>query len=452
MAQHRKRFVEGSKQNGIDPVKAEKIFDLMEKFGGYGFNKSHSAAYALIAFQTAYLKAHYPVEFMASLLTSEMHSTDGVVKYIAECRSHGITVLPPDINNSGREFTVTGSEIRFGLVAVKNVGEGAIESIVSTRKDGQFASLFEFCERVDLKKTNKRVLENLVRCGAFDSTGDRRSQMLVALEEAIEYGQRVQKKRNDPQLGLFDDGENKQEINPPVLPDIHDLDEKQLLVMEKEALGFYITGHPLGRYEDLIEKFTNANTMTLKEKNDGEAVRIGGIVTSIKAIKTRRGDDMAFVTTEDLHGVVEITVFSSVYESAAVLLAEDNPVLIEGRLQKEENSVKILAESVIPMDKAEETWTAVVHLNLDITRTDRSKLIELNEIMKKHSGSCPAFIHLLNPGKSKTDFVLPDNLKVKASPVLSREINGLFGYHVLETECSPATANGLVRKGKYKHA
>ena len=229
MAKHREKFISGSVKNGVDRAIATELFDLIEKFGGYGFNKSHSAAYALIAYQTAFLKAHFAVEIMASLLTSEMHSTDGVVKFIAECRHHDIPILPPDINKSDTEFTVDGSQIRFGLVAVKNVGESAIESIIASRKDQPFESLFDFCERVDLKKVNKRVIESLIKCGAFDSTGAKRSQLMAALESALEYGQRVQKERTDPQMGLFDMGDKQASINAPALPEIGEWDEKQLL-------------------------------------------------------------------------------------------------------------------------------------------------------------------------------------------------------------------------------
>ena len=267
LAGHRERFTQGAVDNGIEPQKAKKIFDLIEKFGGYGFNKSHSAAYALIAYQTAYLKAHFPVEFMASLLTSEMHSTDAVVKYIAECRNQGISILPPDVIESDKEFIVKGKEIRFGLVAVKNVGEAAIESIIKARKNKKFSSLFEFCEYVDLRKVNKRVIESLIKCGAFDSTGGKRSQMMASLEDALDYGQRVRKEKSNPQMGLFDmEGDDRAKINLPCLPKIDEWDEKQLLTFEKESLGFYVTGHPLSRFEDLLEKFTNANTISLKEK------------------------------------------------------------------------------------------------------------------------------------------------------------------------------------------
>jgi DNA polymerase-3 subunit alpha len=410
----------------------------MEKFGGYGFNKSHSAAYALIAYQTAYLKAHFAVEFMAALLTSEMHSTDGVVKYIVECRSHGIAVLPPDINYSDKAFNVYGDKIRFGLVAVKNVGEGAIEAIIESRGDDSFSSLFDFCERVDLKKVNKRVVESLIKCGAFDSTGANRSQMMAALEDALDYGQRVQKERLDPQIGLFDGTVNPQVINAPALPEIEEWSENQRLVFEKESLGFYISGHPLRRYEDLIDKFTNANAISIKELKNGGAVRIGGLIRNIKIIKTKRGDLMAFVTIEDLHGAVEATVFSRVYASVSELLVEDNSVLIQGQIQKDEQSVKILAEKVVAMDKAEETWTASIHFNLEISRTDREALAKLHEILKKHSGGCRAYLHLRSPENTDAIVALPDSLKLKAGGALTREVNELLGYNAVETQCMAA--------------
>jgi DNA polymerase-3 subunit alpha len=438
MAEHRQRFVNGAAENAIGAEQAAPIFSLMEKFGGYGFNKSHSAAYALIAYQTAYLKVHFPVEFMASLLTSEMHSTDGVVKYIAECRSHGIAVLPPDINYSDKAFTVYGDKIRFGLVAVKNVGEAAIEAIIEVRGDEKFVSLFGFCERVDLKKVNKRVIESLIKCGAFDSTGANRSQMMAALEDALDYGQRVQKELLDPQIGLFDGTVNPQVINAPTLPDIEEWSEKQRLAFEKESLGFYVSGHPLKHYEDLIDKFTNANAVSIKELNNGGAVRIGGLIRSTKIIKTKRGDLMAFVAIEDLHGAVEATVFSRVYTSVSDLLVEDNPVFIQGQVQKDEQSVKILAEKVVAMDKAEETWTASIHFNVEISRTDRDELEKLNGILKKHPGACRAYLHLCGPDKTDSIIALPATMKLKAGGALTREVNELLGYNAVETLCMAA--------------
>ncbi len=438
MAEHRERFVNGAIDNKIAAEQAAPIFSLMEKFGGYGFNKSHSAAYALIAYQTAYLKTHYPVEFMASLLTSEMHSTDGVVKYIVECRNHDITVLPPDINYSQKAFTVDNDKIRFGLVAVKNVGEAAIEAIIESREEGAFASLFDFCERVDLKKVNKRVIESLIKCGAFDSTDANRSQMMAALEDALDYGQRVQKERLDPQIGLFDGAVNPQVINAPGLPDIEEWSENQRLAFEKESLGFYVSGHPLKHYSDLLDKFTNANAISIKELKNGNAVRIGGLIRSIKIIKTKRGDLMAFVTIEDLHGAVEATIFSRVYTRISDLLVEDNAIFIQGQIQKDEQAVKILAEKVVAMEKAEETWTASVHFNLEIARTDREALIKLHDIFTKHAGNCKAYLHLRNTDNSDAIIALPNSMKIRAGSALEREVNELLGYNAVETLCMAA--------------
>ncbi|MDL1988005.1 MAG: DNA polymerase III subunit alpha [Deltaproteobacteria bacterium] len=454
MARQRLRFIKGATERGIQSQKAKKLFDLIEKFGGYGFNKSHSAAYALIAYQTAFLKAHFPVEFMASLLTSEIHSIDGVVKYIAECRHHGIQVLPPDINESDKEFTVIGSKIRFGLVAVKNVGEGAIEVIIDDRKKGRFSSLFDFCERVDLKKANKRVIESLIKCGAFDSTGANRSQMMVSLENAIDYGQRVQKERTDPQMGLFNMGGVRQDINLPKMPSMNEWDERQLLAFEKEALGFYITGHPLTRFEDLLDKFTNANTISLKEKNDGELVRIGGIIINIKTIKTKKGDLMAFVTLEDQHKTVEIIIFSLAYAAVHELLVEDNTVIIQGRVKRDENSVKILADTVVPIEKAEETWTASIHFNLDKNKTGKDLLLRLNDILKRYPGSCHAYIHLLSPEETDTVIALPDTMKLKAGSSLTCAVNELLGYNAVETICDSdyKEQKENSKKGRYRNA
>ena len=452
MARHRQRFVQGAQENNIPGDKAKNLFDLIEKFGGYGFNKSHSAAYALIAYQTAFLKAHFPVEFMASLLTSEMHSTDGVVKFIAECRNHDIPILPPDVNKSDIAFTVDGSQIRYGLVAVKNVGESAIESMIAGRKDQPFGSLFDFCERVDLKKVNKRVVESLIKCGAFDATGAKRSQMMAALENALDYGQRLQRERNDPQMGLFDLGESRPSINAPALPEIEEWDEKQLLAFEKESLGFYLTGHPLRRYEHILDKFTNADAISIKELNDGGVVRIGGIVQSTKTIKTKRGELMGFVTIEDMHGAVEAVVFARVFADARDLLAEDRALLIQGQIQKDEQSVKILADMVIPIEKAEEIWSASVHFNLETSRTDRETLAHLHAILERHPGACPAFLHLRSPDNTVSVIALPEVLKLRAGGALQREVDDFLGYRAVETHCSPvpsaAALNGLNRNGR----
>jgi len=361
-------------------------------------------------------------------------------------------VLPPDINESDKEFTVIGSKIRFGLVAVKNVGQGAIESIIDDRKKGKFSSLFDFCERVDLKKTNKRVFESLIKCGAFDFTGANRSRMTASLETAIDYGQRVQKEKADQQMGLFDMGGVKQNINLPQMPAMDEWDEKQLLAFEKEAIGFYITGHPLTKFDDLLYKFTNANTISLKEKNDGEIIRIGGIVIKMKIIKTKKGDLMAFVTIEDQHGTVEIIIFSSVYAAVQELLFEDNAVIIQGKVKSDENSVKILADTVVPIKKAEETWTASIHFNLNKNKTEKDLLLRLKDILKRYPGSCNAYIHLFSPEETDTVIALPDTMKLKAGSSLTRAVNDLLGCNAVKTICDSEykELKENSKKGRYK--
>ncbi|MGE0082982.1 MAG: DNA polymerase III subunit alpha [Desulfococcaceae bacterium] len=441
MAKHRERFIKGAVENRHPEDRASQLFDLMEKFGGYGFNKSHSAAYALIAFQTAWLKTHYPVEFMAALLTSEMGSIDSVVKFIDECRGHGIQVLQPDVNESAREFTVIKGNIRFGLVAVKNVGEGAIESIMEARAEGgRFNTIFDFCERVDLRRVNKRVMEALIRCGAMDTLAGNRAQKMAVLEHALEYGQRMRKEKDSPQFGLFGMGAAPVPAAAPTLPDLTEWDDKEKLNLEKESLGFYITGHPLGRYQKILEKFTSADSLSLKEKNNGQPVRIGGIITAVKTIRTKKGDEMAFVTTEDLAGTVETTVFSSVYDTVRHLLIQDTAVIIEGALQKDEKSVKILADRIVPVNEAENIWAASLHFHLDMSRTDRDKLTKLMEIIKNHPGNCRGYLHLRDPEKSEAVIVISENVQIKACEELERDVTELLTYPAVETVCKLASS------------
>jgi len=335
MAKEKEPFLAGARAQGIDPKKAEGIFDQMAKFAEYGFNKSHSAAYALIAYQTAFLKAHYPVEFMAALLSCDMDSTDKVLKNISDCREQGIEVLPPDINSSGQSFTVVGKSIRFGLGAIKGVGGGAIESIIEARAQGPFTDLYDFCERVDLRRVNKRVFEALIKCGAFDSLYKYRAPLMDALDDAVSAGQKFQEERDSAQVSLFGDMPAiTRHGSSRAIPDNHEWHDKEKLAFEKEALGFLITGHPLDRYLSDIKRLANTTIAGLSELADGSEVRLCGIVTACKEITTKKGDRMGFVTLEDLTGSVEITVFSDIYTSASGLLKSDDPLLVTGKLEK----------------------------------------------------------------------------------------------------------------------
>jgi len=423
----------------------------MEKFGGYGFNKSHSAAYALIAYQTAYLKAHFPVEFIAALLTSEMHSIDGVVKYIHECRTHNIEVELPDVNSGDTIFTVSQGKIQFGLTAVKNVGEGAVEAIAQERRDkGSYQSLFDFCERVDLRKVNKRVVESLVACGAFDSTGSRRSQMMAILEETLEYGQKVQKERCDPQMGLFDDGPGDcLSVTKPNMPVLEEWASKERLAKEKESLGFYISGHPLDPFRKVMDKFTNLDTASLSEAPDGQTIRIGGVVAGSKIIRTKKEELMAFIQLEDMLGVIEVVVFPSVYAQSRDLLAADQPIVIQGKVQSEEKGAKILADTIVPMDQVESLWSAEIHFSMEMNGLDKEALERLRDIVSRHPGDCHGFLHLKMAGEAEAVIAMSEDWRIQPNDNLAREIKGLPVAVGMETACAPivaAPSNGAPRR------
>ena len=436
MARQRDTFLTGARENDVDPKKAEAIFDLMAKFAEYGFNKSHSAAYALIAYQTAYLKAHYPVEFMAALLTEDMDSSDKVTKNMAECREMGIDVLPPDINASDLDFTVRDNSIRFGLGAVKNVGVSAVEAILETRSGGEFRDLFDFCTRVDLRKVNRRVIESLIKCGAFDSAKARRSQMAAALESAMELGQKIQKERASSQVSLFGEAEvvAGNGNGSGSLPDIPEWREKELLAFEKESLGFYITGHPLDRYVSDIRKFSTADTSSLMDRADRSEVRICGVVASLTEKITKKGDRMAFALLEDRQGSVEVMVFPDVYAKCSSYLKGEEPLLVTGTVEKGEESCKVKAVEITVLGSLKETHSRRVSFTLKASEVRREQLQSLKEILARHRGDCPACLQVIIPETCRTIIKLPAACSVRASDELSLEAEGLFGYNVTTFE------------------
>ncbi len=433
MAKEKIPFLAGAKVQGIDLKKAEAIFDLMAMFAEYGFNKSHSAAYALIAYQTAYLKAHFPVEFMAALLTEDMGNTDKILKNINDCRGMGIEVLPPDINDSDFSFRVIGNSIRFGLGAIKNVGEGAILAILEARHAERFTDIFSFCERVDLRKVNKRVMESLVKSGAFDSTGAGRSSLFVALEEAMSTGQRIQQERDSSQVSLFGSAEvGRGSINGARrLPDINEWDEKQRLNLEKEALGFYITGHPLGRYEAEIRRFASTDTSQISELADRAEVRLCGIVVAQKEHMTKKGERMGFVTIEDLAGTVEVLVLPNIYQQVAELLKSDEPLLFTGQFEKGEKSNKIIASAIQMIREVNERETRSVRITLDRADMDPARLTGLRDLLGRHRGSCPSVIHVVIPDLCTAVVPLSENFRVAPTESLSMEVKGLLGYNAV---------------------
>ncbi|MDH4007927.1 MAG: DNA polymerase III subunit alpha, partial [Desulfuromonadales bacterium] len=436
MAKQKKNFLDGAKGNKLETKKAEAVFDQMEKFAEYGFNKSHSAAYAYIAYQTAYLKAHYPVEFMAALLTEDMENTEKIIKNINEIRNMGIAILPPDINASCRNFTVHEKDIRFGLGAVKGVGGAAVEAIVEAREEGPFSSLHDFCERVDLRRVNKRVVEALVKCGAFDSLQHKRAQFMAAIEEAMEYGQKLQREKESGQESLFGTDQivtqNGQMYGE--LPDLEEWPENVLLTNEKEAIGFYITGHPLARHCDAIKRFSTCDTAGLMERADKEEVSVCGIVTGIKLLNTRKGDRMAFVTLEDLSGFVEMVVFPETYTEAAELLNSEEALLVKGTVDVGEDACKILVNEVLSLKDVQERLTRMVHFRLTTPGLEERQLRSLREIMTRYHGDCEALIHLVVPNRSETVISLPEDLRLQASDQMMDDVEKLFGYNVVTFE------------------
>ena len=436
MAKQKEIFLAGAADNKLNLKKAEAVFDLMEKFAAYGFNKSHSAAYALIAYQTAYLKAHYPVEFMAALLTEDMDNTDKVIKNISEVRAMGVVVQPPDINASARSFTVSEGVMRFGLGAVKGVGSAALDSIQLVRKDKPFSSLQDFCERVDLRKVNKKVVEALIKCGAFDTLGGKRAQFYAAFEESMEIGQRLQKEQESGQDSLFGSKEVLSVAGNGygTLPDVAEWDEKSLLSYEKESLGFYVTGHPLARYSDSIKRFATCEASELSERTDKEQVRVCGIVSGIKELITKKGDRMAFVTLEDLSGSVEIIVFPEVYTAAMDLLKGEDPLLVSGELDIGGEASKVLATEVTLLREVKETMASLIHIRLTTPGLDEMQMRQLKGIVQRYRGNCAVQLHIVIPNRSETTITLPKQLRMSASDEAMAAAEALFGYDVMNFE------------------
>ncbi len=424
MQMQKEKFIEGAKKNRIHPNKAERIFDLMEKFAEYGFNKSHSAAYALIAYQTAYLKAHYPVEFMASLLTSEAQNPDKIVKYIGECREMGIEILPPDINESHKDFTVVGGKIRFGLAAVKNVGEAAIDIIIGERENGgKFKNLFDFCKRVDLRKVNRRVIESLVKCGAFDFSGIFRSQMLTALDDIIERCQSHQKKAGGLQLNMLIPLSKEDGFD---FPNIEEFPENQLINFEKETIGFYISKHPLEIYINEIKKFTNEDTSTLSALPNGSEVTICGIVSSVKEIYTKKNERMAFINLEDMKGFAEVVLFPDVYKTSLSILNEGDPIIVKGILDITEENVKIKGVKISSLSNYISDKNKKLHIKIPLSSISSSKINELKEAILSNQGDYKVFLHLVENNDKETVIELSDRYMVNPSEDFQKDIRERF--------------------------
>jgi DNA polymerase III subunit alpha len=448
MAAQRERFVSGAKAKKIDEKRATEIFDQMETFARYGFNKSHSAAYALVSYQTAYLKTHYPVEFMAALMTSEMGDTDKIIKNLAECRDKDIEVLAPDINESRSDFTPVGDKIRFGLAAVKNVGEKAVEVILESRSaGGSFESLFDFCRRVDMTAVNRRVIESLIKCGAFDAMGMSRACMNGALDEAMRVGQAHQRDLSSNQIDIFTLlGTPLKSAKKPgdVYPQVSEWSVQESLAFEKEALGFYISGHPLDNFERVLNKIASGAITVIKEKAQSGEVKIGGVVSALKLRNTKKGDRYGSFNLEDKTGFIEVITWPDVYKKCAALLGADDPIFIKGRLEVGEERMQVIANEVLSLTEAARNQKngngngkangngtgEKVHVYIREAEISADELVRLRDTLLDYPGQATVFLHMLKSPSGETVIELPEQVRIASSAELEQTVEKLFGQRV----------------------
>jgi DNA polymerase III subunit alpha len=440
MAKQREAFMAGAKTKGVNEKKATKIFDLMEYFAGYGFNKSHSTTYAWVAYQTGYLKANYPWHFMAALLTIESANTDKLAMYLGECRELGIPILPPDVNASDLRFTVTKDGVRFGLCAVKNVGEGAILSILNVRRElGRVDSLHTLCEHADLRLVNKRVLESLVKAGALDSllpdaaadTRRARARLFAAVDKAIEHGGRHQRDKEKGQNQLF--GGPAEDGTPTIVPlaDAAAWDEAVQLTGEKEALGFYFSGHPVDRYGDDLKTFGAKRLSELTESLPD--VWTAGIVSGLRPLKTKKGDRMAVFMLDDVAGNLEVVVFPETFGRHGSVIAADAMLLVRGKFEKDDESARIVATELQPIAMLQERTTKEVAIHLSVPPHGRPTFEALAELLARHRGDRRVCLELEVPGKETRLRVRSEvAMRVRPSERLVSEVEQLCGSGSVE--------------------
>ena len=429
MAVERQKFITGALANQIEEKVASEIFGQMETFAAYGFNKSHSAAYALVSFQTAYLKAHYPAEFLAALLTLEMGNTDKTYKNIADCRSRGARVLPPDINESRQDFTVVSEGIRFGMGAVKGVGAKAIEIILEARST-PFESIVEFCRRVRGAVVNKRVVESLIKCGAFDSLGTPRSTLLAWVDDLVRWADRFEEEATSKQISLFGSGSSGSISEPPRMPEVPEWTDKQKLRAEKEALGFFITGHPLDKYQRDLKRMATATTGVLRDRVSGDSVSVPGVIHTVKLKNSKKGDRYATFFLEDREGVVESIAWPRTYREYGAIIHGDEPVILTGSLDIAEDRCQIIAKELRDLSQARSDSVKQVHLRLSADRVTDDCLVRLRDMLSRHPGKCPAFLDVLVPGQREAIIELPSNLHVTPSDAMLDAVEQLFGHGV----------------------
>ena len=403
MAAQREKFLAGCVARKVPAKKAERIFDLMAEFAGYGFNKSHSCAYALLAYQTAYLKTHFPVEFMAAMLSSETGNTEKVVKYINDARGMGIIVLPPDVNSSDVDFTPTGDQIRFGLRAIKNVGENTVKGILQARESlGRFATVFEFSESVDARLLNKRVLESLVRSGAMDGLGAHRAQMMAAIDRAMDRAQKIQRARESGQHGLFGGGSSPAAPpQPEALPEVEEWAEHELLAAEYSTLGFYISGHPLDKYAGRLKDLTAVELSTIEGRRNGEDIVVAGIIVQTRPMRSRRGARWAILALQDRTGVIDALVFPEAFQKLEPLLKAATPLLVKARVAVEEVGTRLIVSDARVLDQVTDRPPSLLRVRVDLNTLDTGALDRLHDLFARRPGRCRVAFELVKDDGSE---------------------------------------------------
>jgi len=426
------KFISGAENKGIAKKKAEEIFSLIEKFAQYGFNKSHSTAYAYVAYQTAWLKVYYPAEFMSANLTSEMSTIDRIVILINECKKMGIEVKPPDINISFEDFRpVNKKTISYGLNAIKNVGSKALEAIIDERTNqGPYKSIFDICSRVEQQKVNKRVLESLITSGSLDSLEGNRAQNYDVVDKAVKYGQNMQQEINKNQVDLFGAGnDNSQLIKTPILENISEWSEKESLSKEMEVLGLYVSGHPLLEHAEDLEEFTNISFDDSNELSKNDIIMIGGMITKIVRRYDRRNREMAFFDMDCLGGHAEIVVFSDAYRSYGNLIEEGNVVFVKGKPSETSDfsDLKILSDEIISVKNARERLSQCLNIKLPSGITSTESIDDLMKMAKKNKGNCRLLFHLPNSDSPKPLKVLAHNVKVSTDSIFIKLLRSKYG-------------------------
>jgi DNA polymerase III subunit alpha len=431
MAKQKKEFVESAVVKQVDRKVAAEIFDLIEKFASYGFNKSHSVAYSVLAYQTGYLKSHYPAEYMAATLSSEMDNTDKIVILIDECRKLGIEVLAPDVNESDVNFIVKPKGIRFGLSAIKNVGVGAVEQIVKARSEkGKFKDIFDFCVRVDLRLANKKTLEGLIQAGAFDSLHENRAQVFGHVESAIAYGQDMQEQIIKGQSNLFDSGGAKIS-HRPALRAITDWPETEKLAREKAVLGFYVSGHPLFKYREEIEGLATAKLNEAHLVKQNSTVRVCGIISDIKKKIDKRGNTMGFVTIEDFTGKADCIVFSDAFQKYSALLQVGSIVMMTGKNDGNGEMIKVIVSDVLGIEEVRKKYTKGIIINLNVDATSEKDAFELVKLIEQHKGSCQCLLNLSGSGLTNNSIYLTRKYTVNPDRKFTDAVKQLLGEYAV---------------------